>query len=358
MLSYEVLERIQIPLDSSVSTRTIKTQLIETDSTRILAVMPSNTMSIDFYDLKNGEKFHSIKFSTDGRHRVNRLNGFEYLNVDTVFVVNYPPAIMIFDFEGNKINQVKIEGEDQYVQSIMSTNSLPLFITQGKILGAYPFITRFWETPSKQVSDFKHIYEIDKKNDLSLAWKEFYLPNGFWDKGKVSPSFSWALKGDSILTLFNEDPRIQIFSISQNRVLDLVELQAPERFEFVRYFKRPDGNKGVLNELDKGVFRNIIYDAYRKVYYVFYDLPANPEKYVIPIYELHVVRPDFKIFVLDEKFNYLGESKFIDFEGDSYGAFVGKAGLYLPVNGEYNEYYTEDFLLFDVLHFNLTASNE
>lgn len=258
LISHEVIENIRIPLDSSTSTKTIRTQLIETDTARILAVMPTNKISIDFYNIETGENFHSIKFSKDGQHRVNRLIGFEYLNPDTIFVVNYPPAIMLFDYAGNKLNQIKIEGEDQYVQSIMSTNRLPLIVTQNKILGAYPFITRFWETNPNLASNFSHIYELDKI-DLSLNWKNYNLPIGFWEQGKKSPSFSWTIKGDSIVTLFEEDARIQIFSISENRILNILNLESPDKFDFVRYFERPEGNNGMLKELQKGVFRNILF---------------------------------------------------------------------------------------------------
>lgn len=86
-------------------------------------------------------------------------------------------------------------------------------------------------------------------------------------------------------------------------------------------------------------------------------MPADPEIYPLPIDELHVVRPNFKILVFNEKFKYLGETEFHDFEVDSYRAFVGKDGLYLSMNNEYHKNYNEDYMYFNVIRFDF-ISNE
>lgn len=350
ILPFEVVEKIQIDLDSVTTTKNIRTHLIESDSGRILVTMPMNPMVMNFYNLETGKKFKSINFSNDGLNRVGSLDGFEVYNSDTILITSYPPMISIFDFEGNKLNQVKIEAEDQYIQAIMSTNAIPIIRGNGKIWGAYPFITRFWETPMKDASNFNHIYEIDLKN-LSVNWLGLNLPDGFWAKGKISPRFSWTNRGDSLITLFDEDPRVQVFSVRGNRILDIIDLKTPEEIDFIRYFDKSTGYDAVRKELDKGVFRSIQYDRYRKIYYVFYDMPANPELYSIPIYELHVSRPNFKLFLFDQDFKYIGESVFKDYAADPYRAFVGKKGLYVPVNREYNENYNEDFLMYDIIRF-------
>ncbi|AFL84068.1 hypothetical protein Belba_1451 [Belliella baltica DSM 15883] len=349
-LSYEVIEEIQLKLDSITSPLTIRTQLIESDSGTFLYTMHSQQMSMNIYNLQTKKNIKKIKFSHDGINRIGLLQGFDVYNKDTLLVATYPPHLVIFDHAGNKINELIVSGEDQYIQTIESTNALPFFIFKNKIYGAYPFITRYWETPIKEVSNFRHVYEIDFKN-MSIQWKNLSLPSRFWDKGKISPEFSWTSKGDSIITVFKENAQIQVFSINQNQLLNILDLKTPEKIDFIKFQQRPTGNEGAIKQLGKGAFRSIHYDKYRRVYYVFYDLPVDPEQFTIPISKLHSTRPDHKIFLLDENFEYIGEHTFKEFSSDPYDAFVGKKGLYLPTNREYSDSFDEDYLKFKVIQF-------
>lgn len=109
-LSYEVIEEIQLKLDSITSPLPIRTQLIESDSGTFLYTMQSQQMSMNIYNLQTKKNIKKIKFSHDGINRIGPLQGFDVYNKDTLLVATYPPHLVIFDHAGNKINELIVSG--------------------------------------------------------------------------------------------------------------------------------------------------------------------------------------------------------------------------------------------------------
>lgn len=351
-LNYTIVEQIKIGLDSVSTPLNYRVQLLETDSGRVLATMGRTPFGINFYNLETKKKIHQIKLSSDGIDKIGTVNGFYFHNSDTIIITSVPAMASIFDINGKKLRDIKIEGSSQYVQSISSTNYRPLIIENQKIYGAYPFITKHWETPTKDVSRYQHLFEFDLVTS-NTQWLNYSLPNGFWDRGIFSPEFSLISKGDSIVTFFSRDLSINIFSKSQNKIIKTLEFKTPGKLEFAKFKERPYGDDGVKNELEKGVIKGAVYDNYRSVYYVIVEVPVNPELYQLSLLQLYTNRPDIKVFLLDSSFEYLGEVFFKNFEVDQREVFVGKNGLYVSSNQQYNKTFDENYLVYDVIRFDV-----
>lgn len=349
-LKYTVEERIEILLDSVSSPLNYRVQLLETDSGRVLATMGRFPFGINFYNLETKSKIHQIYLSSDGIDKVGVSNGFHFHSNDSIFITSVPATISIFDINGKKSKDIKIEGTDQYVQTISSKNYRPLIMEQKSFYGAYPFITKHWETALKDVSKFKHLFEFDLVTS-NTQWLNYSLPDGFWDRGIFSPEFSYVSKGDSIITFFSRDLRLNVFSKSQNKIIDTKELKTPNRIEFAKFKERPYGDEGVIKELENGVIKGALYDNFRDVYYVIYELPINPELYSLSLLQLYTNRPKFKIFLLDSNFDYKGEIEFKDFVANPNEIFFGKKGLYISSNHQYNQNFNENYLIYDIIRF-------
>lgn len=347
-LKYTIEEQIKIRLDSVSSPHNYRVQLLETDSGRVLVTMGQFPFGLNFYNLETKQKAYKISLSSDGIDKVGTLNGFYFYNIDSIFITSVPSTISIFNIHGKKSKDIKIQGSNQYIQTISSKNYRPLIIENQTMYGAYPFITKHWETPIKDVSMHKHLFAYDLVGS-EIKWLNYSLPEGFWDKGIFSPEFCYLSKGDSIVTFFSRDLRIDVFSKSQNKIIDTRKLETPDRIEFAKFKERPYGDEGVIKELENGVIKGALYDNFRDVYYVIYEPPINPESYPFSLLQLYTNRPEFKIFVLDSNFNYQGEILFKDFVADSNEIFVGEKGLYVSINHQYSQDFDENYLIFDVI---------
>ncbi|MCH7398588.1 DUF4221 domain-containing protein [Belliella sp. DSM 107340] len=349
-LKYSIEEQIKIDLDSVSTPINYCVQLLETDSCRFVATMGRTPFGINIYNLETKKKAHQIKLSSDGIDKVGVSNGFFIQSADTVLITSVPAIVSIFDINGKKARDIKIEGSDQYVQTISSSNYRPLIIENQKIYGAYPFITKHWETSLKDVSKYQHLFEYDLVKS-TIKWLNYSLPVGFWDSGIFSPEFSLISKGDSIVTVFSRDLRINVFSKSQNKIISTLDLDTPEKMEFAKYQERPYGDEGVIKGLENGVIKGMVFDKYRNVYYVIFELPTNPELYQLSLLQLYSNRPDFKVFVLDSNFEYRGEVLFKNYSADQRELFVGRKGLYVSRNNQNNIDFDENYLIYDVIRF-------
>lgn len=347
-LKYTVVEQIKIDLDSVSTPTHQRIQLLETDSGRVLATMGRFPFGINFYNLETKRKIHQIKLSSDGIDKVGVSNGFHIQSTDTILITSISAMVSLFDITGKKFGNMKIEGSSQYVQSISSTNYRPFIIENQKIYGAYPFITKHWNTSIKDVSKFQHLFEYDLV-ESTTKWLNYSLPEDFWEEGIFFPEFSYVSKGDSIITFFSRDLRINVFSKSQNKIIDIRKLETPDRIEFAKFKERPYGDEGVIKELENGVIEGALYDNFRDVYYVIYELPINPELYSLSLLQLYTNRPKFKIFLLDSNFDYKGEIEFKDFLANPNEIFFGKKGLYISSNHQYNQNFNENYLIYDII---------
>ncbi|MCH7401281.1 DUF4221 family protein [Belliella kenyensis] len=343
-------EIIKIELDSITNPINYRVQLIETDSGNLLATMARTPFGINFYNLDLKTKIHHLELSADGINKVGVTNGFHVQSKDSIFITSIAAQISLLDFAGNKLRDVRIDGSSQYIQSISSKNYRPLVIENQKIYGAYPFVTQHWETPPKDISKFQHLFEYDL-NSSKIRWLDYALPEGFWDQGIFSPEFSLVSKGDSIITLFSRDLKLNVFSKSKNKIIDVKELKIPGDISFARFKRRPAGNEGILKELGTEVIKGFIFDKYRERFIVILELRIDPEQHSMSLLELYSSRPDFKLVVLDSNFEYVGEALFKNYEADQNEIFVGKEGLYVSVNNQNHYNFDENFLVYKRIDF-------
>lgn len=349
-----IFQSIKIPLDSITSSEPNKVQLIESDSGDYLVIINKILPSIDFFSLEKFQKEKSIKFYRDGINKIGVLTGFQVFSKDTLLITSSPANISMFNFNGDKIEDFPINGESQFVQTINSNNKTPLLIRGGLIFGAYPFITRFYETSKENISKINFIFNLNL-NTGAINWLPYTSPDNFWKDGRRSPGFQWTQRGDSIVTVLESEATLRIFSIKKNEVIKSISIETKNKVQQSTLTKIPEGNEGIKRDLQEGSMNIILYDKYRDVFYCFYHIRIDPDRYDNNLIDLYLRKPKIGLILLDPNLNVINEFTFDDFEIDDYNSFVGKKGLYVSNNHRLNPNYDENFLKYYILRFNELA---
>lgn len=341
---------LSIPLDSLSSSEPNKVQLIESDSGDYIVAINKLLPSIDFYSIKTLKKERSILFFKDGINKIGTLTGFQIFSKDTILVTSAPATISLFDFKGSKNAEFRVQGENQYIQTINSNNKTPLLFHDSFIFGAYPFFTRFWEVSNKSALKINLAFKLNMLSG-EINWIPINIPENFWGNGRISPSFQWSQRGDSIVTVLESEPTIRIFSISKNHFIETKALPTMYKITQKGMTTPPEGNKGIQSQLGQGNMNVILYDKYRDVFYCFYHIPIDPDKYSFKLIDLFLHKPKVGMLILDKNLNLLEEIIFNDFEVDDLNSFVGKEGLFISSNHPLKDDYNENILKYHILRF-------
>lgn len=350
-LNPKIIESIKIPLTDRISARPFRTQYIDSDSGQYLALMNKIGSSIEIFDLKDGKNIKSIKFLDDGPNSIGMFGGFTIKSIDSIFTATItPPGISLFDFNSKKLKSYKVPDFDQPFQSLFSFNTAPFLIESNLIHFSYPYFTDFWGTSFDDFDKFSHAFIFDIEGE-TFTKLPLHYPLKFWEKGKKRTEFSWLTLGDSIIISPFFDENVWIFSKKIGQKIAEIRLESKNLNEFAYFSELPEGNEGIIKELNSGSFTEFLYDPYRKLIYRFYQLPIDPDNYEFDVYNLLSNAPNIGIMVLNEKLEVLGEVVFKDFKIDSHSTFVGKKGLYVSKNNENSMEFDENFLKYDIILF-------
>ena len=88
ILKYELSEEFALTLEET-STFTTSLQVIEEDGQELLVFADfKNRDRIFLFDIATGDMIERIKFELEGPNGIGSMNGFYYLNRDSIFIVN------------------------------------------------------------------------------------------------------------------------------------------------------------------------------------------------------------------------------------------------------------------------------
>ncbi|MGY6521063.1 MAG: DUF4221 family protein [Mongoliitalea sp.] len=165
ILNYELSEAFSLALEET-STFTTSLQVIEEDGQELLVFADfKNRDRIFLFDISTGDMIDRIKFELDGPNGIGSMNGFYYLNRDSIFIVNsFLYKVFQVNSKGDIIRRYDLKNSDGSVSILPHPTHQPLTGAIGEEL----FIKGIGE---------KNPYQKDYYNDMVVT-QRLNLENG------------------------------------------------------------------------------------------------------------------------------------------------------------------------------------
>lgn len=351
-LTTSVIESIKIPLDSTISPNGTTFQYIYSDSGEYLAIQNKAVHAIEIFNLYSKTHNKQIKLQKDGPNRSGEVNGFRIFSNDSLLVASYPQKLILFNFEGIKKAEFPVKDTQNDVNYISSTSEIPFLFDGKKVFGAQPFFRNFFDMSASDLANYSHIYQLDLKAELPQAeWLPISNPEDTWNEGKKVSKFTWTDLGDSILVSPYNDHRIWVISKKKKKLLNLVEVKAPDVNQFHLIRGLPSGDQGIIEELESDRYELLLYDHFRQVFYRFYFVGIDVNDFEIHYRNLYSNRPKIGVLILNTDLKIIGNHLFEIHEIEPWNYFVGKKGLYVSTNNPNRDDFDENFLRYDIIRF-------
>lgn len=332
----------KIALDSVTATKAPFVQ-IYTDQigNRYLTLLNPYSNSIYFFDYNNSSYKGKIDYAREGANAILSVAGYYIINMDSIYIYNRPPVEMVLtDSSGYVKNRIALHTTEKgwsmyYPQYIF--NSVNPFIKESNNLifsGFAPFsiqdslINKFAITACLDLKSNK----VDFINNYP---SKLYGNNANWDDPLFMQVFSILSPNGELINSFPPSHNLYVTNLrsGKSKVIyggsnvaktitsidwDLSTGHTPDQ-KIIEHYLRQD------------LYGGILYDPWRKIYYRFMQQGLANASTRTPLTSKPIT-----IILMDEKFNYLGETLIGTGENWNWkNSFVTKEGLnveYLDTN--------------------------
>jgi hypothetical protein len=330
-------------LDDNTAPKSPYIQIYEDSSgVRMLTLLNQYTNSIYFYNYETASYIKNIVYDKEGPHGILQIEGYYIKNEDSIYLYNRPLIeIALTDSKSHVNNRYILRSEvpnwPLYYPQYMLNTICPFIEINGKLIltGINPY-----SISDSLINKFKFTASIDIKNgqiEYHYTYpKDLYGSNANWDDPLYMQAYpelshtgeiihSFPMSHNIYLTKWGSESSRKVYAGSNVaktiHSIDAVPHRMSEKTIVTHY-------------LQQDLYKAIRYDPYRKVYYRFM-LQGIPDASL----GTSVEKKPVVIIIMDEQFNYLGES--IIGTGEEWNwknAFVTHEGL----NIEYIEDITKD----------------
>lgn len=300
-----------------------------------LIFLNSIVNSLQIYN-KHGDLVHKIKLPKEGPKGVGVIEGFLFINEDSLFILNRSDVLFFLDKDLNirkKYNLRPNYSMAKYAPSprIVISGDMQMAIINSKEHILINGVT-MGEPRDESKNNRPNIIDLDL-NISKFNYRWHYPENyrhGTWDNLSIR-SFHKAYNEEKKEFIFSypiehnihisndliNDKELYGGSIYINEIKSLSKIRMPPPFRFSRS-KRKD--LFFLNSL----YSSIYYDPYRKLIYRFCHHSLNES-----IYNLKgPYAKKISLIVLNSKYDYIGESMIGDYV-DPETCFVNEEGLHI-----------------------------
>ena len=331
---HRVLKK-DIPIGDSISVLTNYIQYVKEDDLLLFYNQYDN--SIYAFNYEQGTLNKSIQLRKEGNNGVGEIQGFSYVNRDSIFVYNYEMFTLFLVNSSATVLWKKRLPMDEISEKgflpaypWLQTNCLMVYWNNKLILGGFGATES--EKESSSNLPVTTIYEFQKDtvllaNNYPSQYQQYNWGGAFFRM----PYFDVNKDNGTILVSFPQDHNLYVYSL-----YEFIQKKYYAGCNQIKQINAYDQKKGEIIDQERAYkwylntpsYRNIHYDPYRKLYYRLACLPANEtlkKKYTIGI------RPIILI-VMDEYLRYLGECVLPDnIELRYTNSFVTKDGLNIQV---------------------------
>jgi hypothetical protein len=339
-----------LPADSSIAPQTSALFKFDENGREYLSYLNEANNEIIIFDLNRRKIQQRIKCDREGPNGVGRIGGFFYLNKDTI-IIN-PIGVKklyfinnraeIFDrFDYTRTTDGKPTGAAHYSTTVVHT---PLIR-----LGEQLYLTNFpdgnYSFLSQQVILDHPLGKVINIKTKQVDFTVVKYPD-IWNKYKCSPTYSCIYDGMNFVYLLRYYDQILI--TADHLSIKTVKLSSKYFDQFRRVRIPPESIESNLWELvHSPCFLNIIYDQYRKFYYIF-AYPGIETDPSMDVFRVWKDLPLFSVIILNNEFIKVGEQMMPSNTYNVKNFFVSREGLCISVNHPMNKYMDESRLTFDV----------
>jgi hypothetical protein len=298
----------EFALDSETSYLTPYIQLVDNKDTSYLTFYNQHNNSIYLYDYHSTRFLKKISYEKEGNNGVGDMQGYAYVNDDSVFVYSYWGQVLAHTrSDGAVLSRKKIEAvsspEMIYPAPYIQT-ATPMKKTGNKIIlcGFTSGETDFETTVNRRVC---LLYDVEKQSYVyCINYPEQYARYN-WAGGFTYRIPYFDTDGESVIVSFSADHYLTVYSLQTNEEKRYYAGSASIRG--IRSY--PQSKSLPIEEkrakewyMNNPSYQNVLYDKYRQRYYRLARLPV--ERYVQG--ESGNKKPTV-VVVLDADFRYLGE---------------------------------------------------
>ncbi|MDR2362037.1 MAG: DUF4221 domain-containing protein [Prevotellaceae bacterium] len=330
----------EFPLDDETSYIALYQQLIYTDTITYFSFLNTHNNSIYFYDFHTSEFKRRISYQREGNHGVGNIQGYHYVNEDSIFVYAYwTQLLFLTDSKAEVIDKWKLYDETTekveighriiypvpYLQTSTPLQHIGNKLTMtGFIIGEYSD-----ETPENRPTGILfnlNDYTIEHVVNYPEQYSKYNWAGGFTYRQPYytlnDSSMAISFSADHYITEYSLHTGIQKRHYAGSReIKEIKPLQAPKG-------PRIDPEEEMTWYVYNSSYFSICYDKYKKLYYRLAHLP------LIGDYKLgDKFRKPTVVIVLDADFKYVGEVRLPDnlyFEIAT-NCFVTEDGFYIQV---------------------------
>jgi hypothetical protein len=302
-------------LDDSTATRPGYTQLFKTSDGNLYFTFINNfNNSIYFYDYNTQEYAKKISWKKNGPKGVKLLKGYHIKSLDSIYLYNKNSIeILLTNDKGNILNKISLRGNRNDLKWVFKypqyspQTVMPFIETSHEILLNGFF---FGSIPESIITEYRFTARLDFKTQ-QLKFSNTY-PISLY-------GFNYNWKGDFLNQVYSDlhpDGDKLILSFPVSHYLYLADLNTGEytkvyagsnfagTISSINKSPKKTSKEEILSHvINQDLYTAIKYDKYRKLYYRFLLKAASED-----VIHREWKKKPIAIIVMDENFNYLGET--------------------------------------------------
>lgn len=335
--SIRTIGKKDIIIDENFSPTSMYIQYI--DHTNELSIYNVYDNSVYFFDYDQGIMSRKKQFILEGSKGVGLIQGYDYVNEDSLFVYNYNTLfIYLLNSHLDVIwkKQLNIMEELQSMDFIPSfpylqTNSPMKYVGHKLVFGGLGLTETTAENSTNRPVTTIYDFQADSvkfANNYPEQYQKYNWGGGFYRM----PYFDVNEELEEMIVSFPQDHYLYVYSLQNNTQSKyyagsnlIKEIKAYDEKKELRTNNNEDRVRDWAFSIP--TYRSVLYDKYRNLYYRFACLPRTEKlrKFVSGTQPVIVI-------VLDKDFNYLGEGMLPDDIDIRYtNSFVTKDGLNIQV---------------------------
>ncbi len=355
--NYITTDYVTFSVDSLTSVQLITPDIINYNSEQCLIFGNYLDNTLQIYDWDSKQRINRIQFEKEGPTGINNLEGFKYINQDSILVFSSKRGTLFwFDEKGNLLDTIK---HNQAISHrLIAHASLPVIYDEGYLyisnLGL-PLLYNnsakgYWKNRPQKLE-----YSVEVGNKKHFEYNVDYPPVIKNSEGIIlMHNFSRVFNGKEFVYGWHKDENLYLMHKDSLSIHDFFTVKSKyvEKTFNESFLGDIDENEK-LNRFDclQSLYRNLIYDPYRQVYYRLVlhrftedELLSNPnecEDYTRPL-SIMEISSDFK---LKQELKLPAKT----YNPDVF--VVSPEGFYLSINNPYNENSNENELQLERINF-------
>lgn len=357
MLSMSLIisnEKVELSIDESVKNNVKTFFIYKTDSIDYYLFQNEETNEILFYEKKTRQLVRKIQFEEEGPNGVGRFIGFYPLSINE-FILTHPGIceLAIVDNKARVKRRIRYdqnEDGNRLIPCVSATGSIGPIVVIKNNLFLRQMINPFWGENVLENSPVSIMIDTitNEVTTLPLRFPPINTASNIVKRLSPPSDFSAyrCFDGQQFIYSFSFDEYLYVASISHDSI---TKVKAKSKYIDELKPVNPrisDAKLGLKRMAEVAMYRNILHDPYREVYYRFVylenELDMN-ENFTDLLQYGHSL---FSILILDKDFNIIGETLFPEFTYNPTLAFVDEDGFYISDSHYKNPDYNEDVLSF------------